>query len=270
MMGLGSRQAPAQTASPTVGDTIWVTRTVASPAGTTLRPADWDAQDPIERLGAPRVTPRGDSTDVSYAIVVWRPGDLTVEVPGPLLLSAGGRVDSLAPLAVTLHIGSVLPAVPADSALAPQPRADFVPRTSTTPIPLLVLLGATIMLLAPLQWWWRHRGGPQPRPEPAATGARTAPLERWADDGESRAVASVATSRLRSLIASRVPAAHAGLDTEDLLRAVAGRTDWPLAELGDLLRSLDEARFGRTPFPDATGLARWAEELAPRLVAGAA
>jgi len=67
-----------------------------------------------------------------------------------------------------------------------------------------------------------------------------------------------------------MPAAHPGLDTEEVLRTVAGRFDWPLTELADLLRSLDEARFGHTPFPDATGLARWADELAPRLALEAA
>jgi len=47
---------------------------------------------------------------------------------------------------------------------------------------------------------------------------------------------------------------------------VAGaRPDWPHDELGDLLRSLDEARFGQATFPDAIGLARWASELEPRL-----
>jgi hypothetical protein len=67
-----------------------------------------------------------------------------------------------------------------------------------------------------------------------------------------------------------MPAAHAGLDTESLLQAVAARTDWPLGELGDVLRSLDEARFGHAAFPDAIGLARWVEELTPRLVPEAA
>lgn len=262
-------QAPGQS-PPTVGDTIWVGRTVAVPPGTTLRPADWDAPDPVERLGAPRVTARGDSADIAYPIVVWRTGTLAIEVPGPLLLGAGGRIDSLPPHPVTVRIGSVLPAVPADSALAPQPRADFVPRTSQSPVPLLILLAALLLLLAPVHWWWRRRGRPRLRPALPSPGLREPPLDRWADAGESRAVASVATGRLRGLIALRVPAAHAGLDTEDLLRAVAGRFDWPLAELGDLLRSLDEARFGHTPFPDATGLARWAEELAPRLVPEAA
>jgi hypothetical protein len=263
---------PAQTpdARPTVGDTVWVARTVAVPPGATLRPGDWDPTDSIERLGAPRVTVRGDSVDVAYPVVFWHPGELTVQVPGPLLLRSGGRIDSLPPQPVSLRIGSVLPAAPIDSAIAPQPRADFVPRTSTTLGPLLILLGVVALLLAPLHWWWRRRGRPHPRPALPMPGLLEPPLERWADAGESRAVAAVAASRLRRLIAERAPAAHAGLDTEDLLRAVAGRFDWPLAELGDLLRSLDEARFGRAPFPDAAGLARWADEIAPRLVREAA
>jgi hypothetical protein len=263
-------QDAGQGPAPTVGDTIWVVRTVAVPSGATLRPADWDASDPVERLGPPRVTPHGDSADVAYPIVVWRPGLLTVEVPGPLLLGAGGRIDSVPPQAVSLRIASVLPVVPADSTLAPQPRADFVPRTSVTLLPLLILLAAAALLLAPLHWWWRRRGWPRARPNLPAPGAHEPPLQRWSDDGELRAVASAATRRLRALIAERMPAAHAGLDTEDLLRAVAGRIDWPLAELTDLLRSLDEARFGHTSFPDAVGLARWADELAPRLVPEAA
>jgi len=263
----GAGQAPA---APTVGDTIWVGRTVAVPAGATLRPADWDAPEPIERLGPPRITTHGDSTDIAYPIVVWRTGPLTIEVPGPLLLGAAGRVDSLPPQPVAIRIGSVLPAVPADSSLAPQPRADFVPRTSTALLPLVILLVASVFLLAPLHWWWRRRGRPRLRPELPTPGSDEPPLERWADAGESRAVASVAMSQLRALIARRMPSAHVGLDTEDVLQVVAGRMDWPLAELGDLLRSLDEARFGATAFPDAPGLARWADEIAPRLVPEAA
>jgi hypothetical protein len=261
---------PAQTPAPTVGDTIWVARTVAVPAGATLRPADWDPPEPIERLGPPVVSQRGDSAEIAYPIVVWRAGPLTVDVPGALLLRAGGPIDSLPPLAVRLTIASVLPAVPPDSVLAPQPRADFVPRTSATPVPLLLLLAAAALLLAPLHWWWRRRGHPRPRPALPTPGPDEAPLDRWADAGETRAVASVAAARLRALIAARMPAAHVGLDTDSLLRTVAARADWPLAELGDVLRSLDEARFGHTAFPDAIGLARWVEELAPRLVPEAA
>jgi hypothetical protein len=261
--------APRQS-RPTVGDTIWVARTFAAAPGVTVRAADWDAPEPIERLGAPVVTSQGDSTTVAYPIVVWRAGPLTVDLPGPLLLKAGTPVDSLPPQAIPLDVASVLPTVPADSSLAPQPRADFVPRTSATLVPLIVLLVAAALLLAPLHWWWRRRGPSRARPVLPASGPVEAPLDRWADAGESRAVASIATARLRALIAARMPAAHVGLDTESVLLTVSGRSDWPLAELADVLRSLDEARFGDTTFPDAVGLARWVEELGPRLMAEAA
>jgi hypothetical protein len=256
----------AQASRPTVGDTVWITRTVAVPPGATIRPADWDAPEPVERLGPPHVTPRGDSADIAYPAVIWRTGPLTVELPGPLLLGAGGGVDSLPPAPVTLLVASVLPSVPPDSTLAPQPRAEFIPRPTVTVLPLLVLLGLAAVLIAPLHWWWRRRGHVRIRPTLPPSGSAAAPLERWADAGESRAVAAVAVTRLRTAIAARISAAHTGLDTEDVLREVAGRTDWPLGELGDLLRSLDEARFGRTAFPDAIGLARWEDELEPRLV----
>ena len=171
---------------------------------------------------------------------------------------------------MTLRIASVLPAVPRIPLLAPQPRADFVPRTSATPIPLLVLLAVAMLLLAPLHWWWRRRGRPRPRPALPAPGPAEAPLDRWADAGETRAVASVATARLRARSLPGCPRRTPGSTPSPCCEAVAARTDWPLAELGDVLRSLDEARFGHTAFPDAIGLARWAEELGPRLVREAA
>jgi hypothetical protein len=263
--------AGAQQGDPTVGDTIWLTRTVLVPAGRTLRPADWTPPDPVELLGPPQVSLRGDSAEVSYPVVVWRTGSDTVELPGPILLGSNGSVDSLPGQSITLHIKSVLPVVPPDSTLAPQPRADFVPRRTVSVLPLLVLGLIAGLLLAPLHWWWRRRGKErQVFSLPPPRGGEP-PLERWADAGESRAVAAAATARLRWAIAEALPAAHVGLDTEDLLRVMhAARPPWPLGELGDLLRSLDEARFGERTFPDALGLARWAGELEPRLVREAA
>lgn len=262
--------APAlQGRASTVGDTIWVSRTVALPAGATLRPADWAAGDTIQRLGPPTVSLHGDSATVAYPVVVWHPGTIAADVPGPLLLLDGGRIDSLAPVRVELRIASVLPAEPAES-LAPQPRADFVPRMTVSPWPVVALLLLAALLLAPLHWWWRRRGRPRARLRLPLAGEGGPPLDHWSDAGETRAVAAVASQRLRGLIAARMPAAHTGLDTEALLRVVAGRSDWPVAELADVLHALDEARFGQVAFPDAVGLARWADELAPRLVPEAA
>jgi hypothetical protein len=48
------------------------------------------------------------------------------------------------------------------------------------------------------------------------------------------------------------------------------RPDWPLAELGDVLRELDQARFGTGALPDAMALAQRAADLEPRLMREAA
>jgi hypothetical protein len=260
-----------QAGAPTVGDTVWIRSEVAIPAGRTVRAADWQPEDPVELLGPARVVVRGGSAEIAYPIVIWETGEHTLRPPGPLLLGADGAVDSLEPQPVTVRVASVLPVVPPDSTLRPQPRAEFVPRGATTPLPLLILLGLAALLLAPLHWWWRRRGTPRPLGRAEAGGPAHPPLERWADTGESRAVAAAAASRLRSLLAQQVPSAHSGLDSEAVLAQVrSARPDWPLDELGDLLRALDEARFGHTSFPDAIGLARWAGELESRLLREAA
>ena len=59
---------------PTVGDTVWVSRTVALPTGYTVRAGDWEPADPLELLGRPTVLMCGDSAKISYPVVVWRPG----------------------------------------------------------------------------------------------------------------------------------------------------------------------------------------------------
>jgi hypothetical protein len=146
-----------------------------------------------------------------------------------------------------------------------------VPLTDRSPVVPLLLVGLAILLLLPLHRWWRRRGRPRPRPLAALVEPVRPPLERWADAGEARAVAAAATVRLREVIARGADGASPALDTDSLLAHLrATRPDWPLAELGDLLRSLDLARFGVGPVNDPVGLARWAAELEPRLRAEAA
>jgi hypothetical protein len=259
-----------QALAPTVGDTVWLSRTVALPPGHVVRAADWDPADPIELLGHPRVVVTGDSAEIAYPVVLWRPGQLVVELPGPLLLGPGGTVDSLAGERVRLEVRSVLPVVRGDSTLVPQPQAGLVSRREVSPVPLLILWGAALALLLPLHLWWRRRGKPVraaasvPRfPEP--------PLERWADGGEYRAVANVAAFRLRAALAERVAAAHQSLDTERVLAELAAvRPQWPLDELATVLRALDTARFGHTTAPEALGLLRSTLELRDRLLREAA
>jgi hypothetical protein len=256
--------------APTVGDTVWVSRTIDLPPGRTVRPADWHPDDPVELLGAPRVVTRGGTADIAYPVVIWEAGPRTLEVPGPLLLASDGGVDSLPAARVVVQVASVLPAG-ADSTLRPQPRADFVPLTDRSPIVGVVLVGLAILLLLPLHWWWRRRGRARPRPLAALVDPARAPLERWASAGEGRAVAAAATVRLRGAIARGDEAASLALDTDALLRHLRStRPDWPLRELADLLRALDRARFDVAPADDPVALARRAAELEPRLRAEAA
>lgn len=267
---LGLNAPPAQASGPTVGDTVWLSRTVALPAGHVARALDWDPPDPIELLGRPRVVVTGDSVEIAYPVVVWRPGQHLITLPGPLLLGPGGTVDSLSGDRVRLDIGSVLPDVPGDSVLPPQPRASLVARREVSLAPLAVLWTAALVVLLPLHLWWRRRGKPvgaAPRPQPVPD----PPLERWADAGEYRAVANVSAARLRAAVAQRVAGAHAGLDTERLLAELAAaRPDWPLRELGDVLRALDDARFSLTASPDTLRLSRTSFALRDRLLGEAA
>ena len=256
---------------PTVGDTIWVTRSVDLPPGRTLRPADWDATDPVELLGPPRITLGEGRAEIAYPVAIWRTGTHTLQIPGPLLLAADGRVDSLPGQTITLDIASVLPRPATDTTLRPQPRADFVPRPSTTPLPLIVLLVIAFAILVPLHRWWRRRGKPRVRAAGLDAARPILPLEQWADAGESRAVAAAATARLRAALAQRLPTALPSLDTETVIAEIAEqRPQWPVRELADVLRQLDRSRFGTGALPDAVALARRALELEPRLLPEAA
>ncbi|MGH7508590.1 MAG: hypothetical protein ACREMZ_03875 [Gemmatimonadales bacterium] len=256
----------------TVGDTVWLSRTVGVPSGHAIRPADWEPADDFELLGRARVTVFGDSARVEYPVVFWRPGSHRVEVPGPLLLGPGGTVDSVAGARVRIEITSVLPPAPADSQPPPQPPAALVESRAVTLAPLLTLWAIAAALLLPAHLWWRRRGTPT-RAQPLSIRPETLepPLARWADAGEYRAVAAVSAARLRAVVAERVAAAHPGLDTERVLAELAAACpEWPLQELGDLLRALDDARFGLTPSQEALELSRSSSDLRDRLSRAAA
>jgi hypothetical protein len=255
---------------PTVGDTVWVGRSVRVPAGYTVRAGDWEPTDPFQLLGRPRVLISGDSASITYPLVVWRPGRHVVELPGALLLGPGGTVDSLAGQQTSVEVRSVLPQ--ADTTLSPQPSAALVERHVVTLAPMLGLWAMTIVLLLPLHLWWRRRGkptriaAPAPRPD-----GLEAPLSRWADAGEHRAVASLATAQLRAALAQRLPAAHIGLDTERVLAELAAaRPEWPLEDFGSVLRSLDDVRFGAAPSAQALSLSHSSMALRERLLRDAA
>ena len=78
--------------------------------------------------------------EIAYPVVVWLAGSRTVDVPGPLLLLAGGGVDSIPAQQMTVTVASILPAGVPDSLLQIQPAAQAVVRGERTLRPLIGLV----------------------------------------------------------------------------------------------------------------------------------
>jgi hypothetical protein len=252
----------------TVGDTLWVRRAVAVPPGREVRAPEWQPTGDVEVLGRPRLVRRGDSVEIAWPVALWSPGQHTVQVPGPALLSADGRVDSLPPEPVTLVAASVLPPVPPDSGLRPQPGAPAVPLQERSLLPVLLLLGGTVLVLVPAHLLWRRRGAPVAVQDNAVVPVPDLPVEHWAEWGEARTVIGAAVERLRGAVARRVPEAHEGLDIDQVIATLTEqRPTWPLPEIRELLRALEGTRFAATEPEDAAALYRQAEALEARLPA---
>jgi hypothetical protein len=132
---------------PTVGDTVWVRRSIPLPDRYTARAADWELTGDVELLGPPELVLGKDSVTVRYPLVAWTAGTHRVEIPSPTLLAPDGAVDSLGPAAVTFTVRSLLPDRP-PSQLQPQPPAGLVTRRTVSLLPpLLFLAGAPLGLL---------------------------------------------------------------------------------------------------------------------------
>jgi hypothetical protein len=233
-------QGPA----PTVGDTVWVTRTVRVPPGAVLRPAPWpdDAEGVVQPLGAPVLQRHGDSVDIRYALVAWAAGEHQLDIPGPALIGPGAATDSLPAQPVTLFIASVIPdSVNVDSA-APQPPAATVGGNehSWTPLLEFALLGIALGL----GFLYLGRRRLQGEAVPVASAVTTADPVRWAQAGELRAAQATALAALRAMVARAVPSATPALDTASCLAVLRTvRPDWPLLELEGLLLALEAERF---------------------------
>ncbi len=237
-----------QARQPTVGDTIWALRRVTVPAGRSVRAAPWELTGDVELLGRPRIVTSGTTAEVGYPLVAWTPGRHTVSVPGPLVLSADGSVDSLPAADTTFIVSSVLPTSAADTSLRPQPQAGIVHRRTVTWGPAIALAGLALILLAPLHWWWRRRGRPAPPPDVVAV--PPLPLARWAEAGESRTVLGAVAARLRAASA----------------RSAGGVQP---AEVEHTLRALDDARFAGASPADVAELTARATALTSMLGGGA-
>lgn len=233
-----------QGTAPTVGDTVWVTRTVQVRAGAVVRPGAWPDEpgSMVQPLGPAVMVRRGDSIEIRYALVAWAPGEHRLDIPGPAVLGPGAASDSLPAVPVTLYIESVLPDSIDPESAQPQPPAATVGWTETSwgPPVQLGLLG--LAFGAGVLWVGRRRR----RVVEAKRVATPPPPDalRWARAGELRAAQAAALARLRAVVAHAVPAATTSLATESLLAAIRpARPDWPLLELEGLLVALEAERF---------------------------
>lgn len=183
LLALLLQQAPP----PTVGDTIWITRTVTVGSGVTVRPRPIAPSAFLQPLAPPGIALVGNEVRLRYPVVAWQPGSQTVEIPGVILVRNDGWSDTLPPTPVTIVVASVLPPQTRDS-LAPRPPAALVERSSRSLAPALWLVLVTLLALLPLHWWWRRRNPPAPEPVwSPARGPSLAALASWASAGELRA-----------------------------------------------------------------------------------
>ncbi len=181
-------QQPGQ--SPRVGDTLTVVIHVAAPAGAVVQARVPTDSNIATLTAAPAVSREGDAVRIAYPIAVWAPGQQQLVIPGPIVVTMQGRVDTLADVRVPLTVASVLPAGKPANAIAPRPARPWLPRSDTTALPLALLLPAVLLVAGALHWWWRRRGRPHP-PAPVAAAAPpldAARVDAWIAAGEVRLV----------------------------------------------------------------------------------
>lgn len=249
----------------TVGDTIWLAREFAVPAGWRVRPGKLEPREDVEPLGEPDVLRSRAGWVVRYPIAVWTPGSHTLALPAVWQLAPDGRADSTAGGTATVSVASVIP----DTAHAPAPRGLLGPlrpgrRHPAAPLAALVLAGGLLAAGVAVR---RRPSRALPSP-PHVPVEREVPDARWLAAGEPKAVATRATWQLRTALARAAPAAHVALATRECLEVfVRVCPHAPLEELRAVLDQLDQVAYATADRADVAALAttarRLARELAP-------
>jgi hypothetical protein len=182
------------------------------------------------------------------------------------VVGVDGRSDSLPPETVVVRVASILPAGSDPAATVIEAELAPVPETVTTPVPLLVLLGVALLVVAPTTWWWRRRRRPGAAPSALGSTDATIPVDAWAEDGESRAVAAASARMMRRSLLASLPGAQPGHPTSRLVaQADVRRPALPVDDLVQVLGELEAAAFDRSADADVGDLARRAGELRSKL-----
>lgn len=175
-----------QSGTVTVGDTVRLERLVGALGGVVVRPQPWNLGGLGQQLGPAEISIGPEGTVLRYHLVLWYPGEHTLTMPGPIVVRADGRSDTLAASTARIRVTSVLPAGRPRAGLAPRPAAQPLPLEARTLLPVLALVGLLGLGLLPVALRWRRQGKVTPRP--AALPTRPGPdvITRWALAGEYR------------------------------------------------------------------------------------
>jgi hypothetical protein len=194
----------AQQGQYTVGDTFTVVHRIAVPAGSVVQPRAPVDTNLVTLLGTPTVAREGDSVRIAYSVAVWAPGRNELVIPGAVIVSGTGRIDTLPDARLPLDVATVLPRDQAAASIVPRAARPWVERGEVTWLPFVVLIPLTLLIIAAV-WWWRRRRGPLPAAHPPRSAATADParLQGWLEAGEVRLV----LDHLEHALAGRASAA---------------------------------------------------------------
>jgi hypothetical protein len=177
----------AQAGIPSIGDTVWVERSLG-PVGTAIvRPQPWTLGTLGQQLGPASVELGPDGALVRYALVIWYPGDHVLTMPGPVLVRRDGRSDTLPAGTVRVRVASVLPAGANRAQLPPRPASVPLPLEARAWLPLVVLVSLVLVGVGLAAFRWRRRGRARVHRAPEARATPPEALASWAHHGEYRA-----------------------------------------------------------------------------------
>ena len=263
---LAISQASAWVSSPpvvTVGDTIRIELTIPTPPGTRARVRPLGSSEVLQPLDDPVTLGSDSSITVRYVLALFEPGEHGVTMPDIELLRPDGTVETVLGDVAIVQVASVLPQ--SDSLPPPKLSQPPIARSATRLLPLLLLaVGASVITGA---WGvMRRRKGPDVTGSAGEEERVGPPLTRWIGAGEPRAVAAVVAESLRRKIAEIKPQATCSLSTEECIQVLeAESSDLPVREIGELLRSLERARFAPAVASDVMELTQQTEALVSSL-----
>lgn len=174
----------------TVGDTIWISRTLGDVRRAVVRPQPWSIEPLGYQLGPAEVSQTSSGVTVRYSLVIWYPGDRQLTMPGPVVVFPDGTSDTLPPSVHRVSVVSVLPAGQPRARLEPRPPRVPIRLSAESLIPLLILVGVTGLAIALVAVRWRKKGKATERPVAPPEKPTPDLLRRWVEAGEYRVALS--------------------------------------------------------------------------------